>query len=804
MAEFRERARHLVVPSAAQSEPFTSTNSFPRRRIPTRVRADHAAQLLAQLGQVERAALADQMDGCLLEFESAPGFDLMFSSLDLQPQGIQLLNVRQEGNITFATVYVPRDKLAVFISRVEKYRDELTNSAAPKPKNSPLVNSISNIRRAMVRSLWTDTTDSFPQAGEQIWWEVWLRNYSEAEPEFREIARTNGISVSERSIRFVDRVVLLALGNQQSIENLIARAPLVAELRRAKETAAHFVDLQTREQARWTEVLQGLVQWPAADAPAVCILDTGINHEHPLITQAIHPDHLLTCVAAWGSHDHHGHGTQMAGLALFGDLVDALQGTERINLEHRLESVKILPPPPDTNRPELYGEITAQAVSRMEIQTGRANRAICMAVATTDFRDQGKPSSWSAAVDNLCYGDHPTSGRLLILSAGNNSALIPYPDGNLTEGIHDPAQSWNALTVGAFTEKNLISETELAGWQPIARPGQISPYSATSLTFERKWPLKPDVVFEGGNAAVQAGQVDHPGSLSLLTTHFMPHIRQYGLMRATSAATALAGRFAGSLMARYPEFWPETVRALMIHSARWTPAMLEQFPSANRTSTMNRLRCYGYGVPNLERALWSASNNLTLIAQGQIFPFQRNKTREMHLHRLPWPKDVLRDLGETPVQMRVTLSYFVEPNPSRRGWERKFSYQSHGLRFDVKTATESVTEFRTRMNRVLWDAELGRDSVTTEGDAAEWELGSQLRSAGSVHSDIWQGTAAALAEREYIGVFPVLGWWKERASLNRWQRSCRYSLLVSISTESRDIDIYTPVETQITIPIRTT
>ena len=55
----------------------------------------------------------------------------------------------------------------------------------------------------------------------------------------------------------------------------------------------------------------------------------------------------------------------------------------------------------------------------------------------------------------------------------------------------------------------------------------------------------------------------------------------------------------------------------------------------------------------------------------------------MHLHDLPWPRDVLEDLGETPVEMRVTLSYFIEPNPSRRGHRSRYRYESHGLRFDV-------------------------------------------------------------------------------------------------------------------------
>src|SRR5256885_8145814 len=39
------------------------------------------------------------------------------------------------------------------------------------------------------------------------------------------------------------------------------------------------------------------------------------------------------------------------------------------------------------------------------------------------------------------------------------------------------------------------------------------------------------------------------------------------------------------------------------------------------------------------------------------------------------------------VEMRVTLSFFVEPNPSRRGWQSKFRYQSHGLRFADRKST---------------------------------------------------------------------------------------------------------------------
>lgn len=72
--------------------------------------------------------------------------------------------------------------------------------------------------------------------------------------------------------------------------------------------------------------------------------------------------------------------------------------------------------------------------------------------------------------------------------------------------------------------------------------------------------------------------------------------------------------------------------------------------------------------------------------------------REIHFHSLPWPTNALVELGGTEVRLRVTLSYFVEPNPGSRGWVRRYAYASHGLRFDVRRATESNDDFRKRLN----------------------------------------------------------------------------------------------------------
>jgi hypothetical protein len=95
---------------------------------------------------------------------------------------------------------------------------------------------------------------------------------------------------------------------------------------------------------------------------------------------------------------------------------------------------------------------------------------------------------------------------------------IPYS--NATDAIHDPGQAWNALTIGAITELVHITEPDASGYQAIAPEGGLSPFSTTSQTWQSHWPLKPDVVFEGGNAAKDAiGAVWMP-SLSLFTTNF--------------------------------------------------------------------------------------------------------------------------------------------------------------------------------------------------------------------------------------------------------------------------------------------
>jgi hypothetical protein len=170
----------------------------------------------------------------------------------------------------------------------------------------------------------------------------------------------------------------------------------------------------------------------------------------------------------------------------------------------------------------------------------------------------------------------------------------------------------------------------------------------------------------------------------------------------------------------------------------------------------------------------------------------------MNLHRLPWPLTELETLGEIQVDMRVTLSYFVEPNPSERGFRSRYRYESHGLRFDVKRPYESEDDFRARINAAARDEEEG---TRVGGDDRGWLIGKQNRHKGSLHSDIWRGSAADLASRGTLAVYPALGWWRTRPRLERYDSAARYALIVSIRAPEIDIDLYNAIANQIAVPV---
>ncbi|MFK5981085.1 MAG: S8 family peptidase [Rhizobiaceae bacterium] len=822
--------RHLVLDGFSETERFRRpSQAMTPRPIPARDRQQHGTALRDQINAVkpamDQAREAQQASGLEggfglhVEFESFPDVELAFESLARERSGIELLNVRHEDGCTQATVFVPDGKLDHFESLVQDYLDEKRDRRGHARDHRKLINAIRQIRAASLRALWTDDPLAFPATDdESFWWEVWLpirNDRTGTVATFREMAALQELRVAPEELTFPERTVLLVHASRLQMQHSIMTLNSIAELRRAKETAEFFDALLPVEQPEWLAELIDRTRFPGSEerVPYVCLLDTGVNNGHPLIAPVLDDLDLHTVEPAWGTDDVVGHGTAMAGLTLMGNLALVLDSGEAIEVGHRIESIKLLSNDGgNTGNAQHHGYLTTEAVARPEIVAPYRPRIFGMAITARDNRDRGRPSAWSAALDKLAsdMDAENDSPRLFVVSAGNvidPNAWGEYPESNTSDGIHDPGQAWNVLTIGAYTELTHITEPDCENYTPVAESGGMSPFSTTSSTWQQHWPLKPDVVFEGGNAAK-----DHLGavwmsSLSLLTSHYKPEQRVFTTANATSAATALAAQMAAKLMKLYPELWPETIRALIVHSATWTDNMMRMFlpnhGQPSKSDYANLVRHCGFGVPDIDRAMWSVSNSLTMVIEGQLHPFSREGSsqptlRDMNLHRLPWPLEELEQLRDTQVEMHVTLSYFIEPNPSVRGFRSRYRYESHGLRFDVKRPLESDADFRARINAVARDAEEG---INVGGNDTDWLIGKQNRHKGSLHSDIWRGSAADLASRGVLAIYPTVGWWKTRVKLERYNKVARYALVISIHAPEVEVDLYNAVANQIATPV---
>lgn len=789
--------------------------------LPPRNRAQHAEvltnalTLAVQQGEAllanRQANIASGHNGFYIEFSLPEAQSDIVDKLEYRrgKLPIELVNVQAplDGQVK-ATVFVPEKQKDYYLNKVAVYRDEDnvrekikedgTVEIISRPKNEMLIASIETARLAVARSFYTDQPDLFPAAGDSVWWEVWLRGGTRAA--FEKASQALELSTREHSLTFAEREVVAVRATAEQLGSVIANTDCVAELRLARDTPSLFMGMGGAEQRAWSDELAGRLVPCGNDAPAVCLLDSGSTITHPLITPFLNIDDMHSFhggvqVGDTSPQAHGGHGTRMSGTALYGDLTEVLDGNGPIEVRHRLESVKILPDH-GTNDPDLYGAITADSISRAEIAAPHRPRAICLALTSPGDHWRGRPSSWSAKLDTLSFGRDEVP-RFFAVSAGNIReaiALADYPARNDTTPIESPAQAWNVLTVGAFTERTVIADPTFDGWMALGPSGDINPRSRTSVSWNRDWPLKPDVVFEGGNLGVDpgSGQSDSIDDLALLTTFHRFNERAFSTTGDTSAATALAARMAARILAEKPALWPETVRGLIVHSAEWTPQMRANQPNIGKTTLLRR---YGFGVPSLVRALGSLENDVTIVAEETLIPFKQKgsagATDELAVHQLPWPRNKLIELDDALVQLRITLSYYIEPNPGERGESRRHTYASHGLRFDLKHADDSLEMFLRRR-----DAQAGARPPKRVAPDTGWTVGPQLRNRGSLHADIWEGTAMELAARDAIIVYPVGGWWRENVAQGHLGEAVRYSLIASIRAAPG-----TELYTEIAVPI---
>ncbi|MDH4984011.1 S8 family peptidase [Aminobacter anthyllidis] len=796
---------HFILQGLGKAEVFKAKGGgAPKRPNDVANRAAHAHALLHALDHLPNVA-AESRPGLYLEVEGRPGEVMVTSGLDAS--GLTLLKVEPaaaDQQPARATIFASENGIGKLRQKIEDFREKnrtKQDGSVGRPYNADLVQSIGAIVEAGLRALWRSPELKFPEGNDTRPWEIWLDKTDAAD--FIAGAPDYGVAISADRLEFPEDIVIIGTATNEALALAVRRLAGVRALAAPTVTADYFDALEIEEQVEWIDALAARTTFhDAADPNYITLLDRGVSRAHPLIAPALAVADRHAAEPGWGLDDLVGHGTQLAGLALFGDLAVALQTMNPIRVRHRLESAKIIPDA-GHNPHHLLGAVTRAGINAVE---GNGDRRRTFAMANTtedDSPHDGAPTSWSSEIDQLTSG---VSGekkikRLMLVSAGNTNQNLFGNDDYLSvcdqaeHEVESPAHAWNAICVGAFTDKNVLPQGEVGA--ALAPVGDLAPSSRTA-SWSSHWPLKPDVVFEGGNWLVDGAPppMKHP-SLSLLTTDHQFPLRAFTTTGETSGATALAARAATEIWSDYPDLWPETIRALLVSSARWTPQMRSHLPGNPAKGDYGPLfKRYGYGVPDLERARRSASNALTLVVQDTITPYRKaDKPATQHVHNemklfeLPWPVEELRKLVDAPVSLRVTLSTFIDPNPSEPARGSKFRYASHNLRFKLNRPNENQAAFLARISKA---AEQPDGPVVEEDD--NWTFGRNRRDVGSLHIDELVCPASDLARRNLLAIHPVAGWWKTKTVPDPENHSARFALIVEIDAGETNAELYAEVQ----------
>ncbi|MCA9885250.1 MAG: S8 family peptidase [Anaerolineae bacterium] len=401
---------------------------------------------------------------------------------------------------------------------------------------------------------------------------------------------------------------------------------------------------------------------PPDDAPRICIIDSGIMPGHPMLSSAVGETRSFSSTTDSGV-DEHGHGTQVTGIALYGDVkscIDSLTfepsffvfGARVLNSTNQFDENRLI-----VNQME-------EAIRYYHDEFGC--RIFNISIADPDqVYSRGKPSPWSQILDQLAF----ELDVIIVVAAGNltisglrnelaDNIRSSYPtyildgyDEQYPTGILEPAVAANVITVGALAHTDQSLEAS-------RHPNDVDIQSLACIDgpspFTRCGPgvggaIKPDVCEYGGNLLWRGwrghhSQITPDRHLGIISTNHAFTERLFTTESGTSFAAPKVTHLAARILERYPSASANLIRALIVNAARIPDAIRLLFSDEKDVS-----KIVGYGKPELDRAIFSTDNSVTLLSDDSM-PLDT-----IHLYEIPIPEEFQTSNGTR--RIIITLAY---------------------------------------------------------------------------------------------------------------------------------------------------
>ncbi|MEI8390724.1 MAG: S8 family serine peptidase [bacterium] len=574
--------------------------------------------------------------------------------------------------------------------------------------------------------------------------------------------------------------------NGKVLKDLTLNFPYIFEI----SEPDNFICEIPKQQISQTE-LEFNILAPDHNAPAICIMDSGVQEGHKYLAPSILNNESKSFIdeeSVFDEYNPNGHGTRVTGKVLY---PDGFNITSDYKLPCWICNARILDRncyiPENKHPAELAKEVVNTFKDKVKIYNQSVNS---LAPCRTKHM-----SSWASEIDLLSY----KYDILFIQSAGNihkeTSTVMPYsgiknylnsnknyPDYLYEEKssrISNPAQSMFALTIGSLANGEFLDE--ITGECSLEKMHQPSSFSRTGFGL---WgSIKPDVVEYGGGYVKSNDNnltIKEDTSVELLRTSPPgPAFAKDDI--GTSYSTPKVSYVASEIQKLFPDQPALLYRALIGHSAEWT----EWTKDLLANEKLKVLRSIGYGVPNLKNALQNNEYKITFITDQKV----EINVKEAHMYYIPIPDSLRTRIEEIDVKVTVTLAYTAKPRRTRM---HKKGYLSSWLEWDSCKPSEPIENFQ---NRIFADGS-GHEKYDNE----PWQFATKpndgiirgiSRNESTLQKDWRIIQSNELPEKFAIAVKSHQGWDKDPFSKSY------YSLIVSFEAINSDLPIYESIKTEV-------